>query len=430
MAYRNYAPSNGFIVAKDGTGDFTTIGAALTASTSGTTIFIRPGTYAESPALVAGVNLCAFPCDAGLNNIQNTFSNVIIEGECTFSSAGTVTISGIQLETNSGLFLGVTGSAASVVNLIGCYLNCLNNTGISYTTSNSSSSLNISYCQGNIGTTGISLFTATSTGTMNIQYTDIEDGGGSTTASTTNATTLNIERSLLKFPITTTASTGSFTYSQIAASNTTPLTTVTSGTVQLDKCILSAGSASAVSVGTGTTVNLYDVTLNSTATNAITGAGTVNQSLVIGGNTSLTSNVTTLNNLSCGITGTFSPALSFGGSTTGITYTTQAGTYVLIGKLVFVEVDITLSSKGAQTGVAAISMPFTSANNSINTTFGGYGILGSFPASTSVPITLLTANSNSAGVYGYGSPSTITQMTNSNFTNTSVWRFSGWYSTA
>lgn len=430
MAYRNYAPSNGFIVAKDGTGDFSTIGAALTASTSGTTIFIRPGTYTENPALVAGVNLCAFPCDSGLNQLSNTAANVIIQGKCTFSSAGTVSISGIQLQTNSDYFLAVTGSAASIVILTGCYLNCLNNTGIDYTSSSGISSVNISYCQGNIGTTAISLFTATSAGTLDIQYTDIENSGGSTTASTTNATVLNIERSLLKFPISMTASNGSFTYSEINSGGAVGLTTATSGTVQLNKCLINSQAASAVSVGASTIVNLYDVTINSSATNALTGGGTINQSLVIFSNTSATSNVTTLSNMSVGITGTFSPALSFGGSTTGITYTTQAGAYVVIGKMVFVSVDITLSSKGSQTGNAAISLPFTSANNSINIMFSGYGIVSSFPSSTTVPISLLGANSSSVGLYGYGEPSTITQLTNSNFSNTSVWRFSGWYSTA
>ena len=111
-----------------GSGTHTTIATALTSASSGDTIFIAPGTYTENLTLKAGVNLTAFNCDA-------ITPNVIILGTCTFTAAGTVTISGIQLKTNSNFFLAVTGSAASIVNLKSCYLNCSNNTGISFTTS-------------------------------------------------------------------------------------------------------------------------------------------------------------------------------------------------------------------------------------------------------------------------------------------------------
>ena len=96
------------IVDVNGTGTHTTIGAALSAASAGTTIFIKPGTYTENPALVAGVNLTAWLTDADSGT-------VIINGKCTFSSAGTVIISGIQLLTNSDYFLSITGANASVV---------------------------------------------------------------------------------------------------------------------------------------------------------------------------------------------------------------------------------------------------------------------------------------------------------------------------
>src|ERR1700676_4205216 len=80
-----------------GSGNYTTIGSALTASVSGQTIFIRPGTYTENLTLKAGVNLTAFGSDSSLNGT----ATVIINGTCTLSTAGTVTISSIQLQTNS-----------------------------------------------------------------------------------------------------------------------------------------------------------------------------------------------------------------------------------------------------------------------------------------------------------------------------------------
>jgi len=60
--------------------------------------------------------------------------------------------------------------------------------------------------------------------------------------------------------------------------------------------------------------------------------------------------------------GTYTPAISFGGGTTGIGYSTQVGFYTKIGRLCFVTMRVTLSSKGSSTGVAAVTLPFTSAN--------------------------------------------------------------------
>ena len=59
------------------------------------------------------------------------------------------------------------------------------------------------------------------------------------------------------------------------------------------------------------------------------------------------------------VSGTWTPALAFGGATTGITYTTQSGTYVRIGNLVYVNFSIDLTSKGSATGNATITgLPF------------------------------------------------------------------------
>ena len=42
MAYRNYGPNAGLVVNPNGQGDFTTVGAALAAATSGKTIYLYP----------------------------------------------------------------------------------------------------------------------------------------------------------------------------------------------------------------------------------------------------------------------------------------------------------------------------------------------------------------------------------------------------
>lgn len=53
--------------------------------------------------------------------------------------------------------------------------------------------------------------------------------------------------------------------------------------------------------------------------------------------------------------GTWTPVLKFGGSTTGITYTTQSGSYTKMGNMVFARASIVLSSNGSASGGALVT---------------------------------------------------------------------------
>jgi hypothetical protein len=76
----------------------------------------------------------------------------------------------------------------------------------------------------------------------------------------------------------------------------------------------------------------------------------------------VTFNGTATNQFSTGNTGTFTPVLTIGGSTTGITYTTQVGTYTRLSNIVNFSINITLSSKGSSTGSVTITgLPFLSS---------------------------------------------------------------------
>ncbi len=276
MAYRNYDTAVSHIVDPNGFGDFTTIGSALTAASSGQTIFIRPGTYTENPTLVAGVNLTAFGSDSSIT----TSSNVIIKGNCTLSTAGTVTISGVQFQTNSANCITVSGSAASILNLNNCFINCLNNTGISFTSSSSSSQINIFYCNGNLGTTSIGLYACSGSGTMSIFCSSFENSGGSTTTSTCSSGYVFVSYTYLAIAIAY-SSTGEGSWTSVEHStiniNTTCIAfTGTSTTTSLSGCLFYSGSATAITVGTGVTIGIYNSVISSSATNAISGAGTVN----------------------------------------------------------------------------------------------------------------------------------------------------------
>jgi hypothetical protein len=61
--------------------------------------------------------------------------------------------------------------------------------------------------------------------------------------------------------------------------------------------------------------------------------------------------------------GTFTPDLQIGGASTGITYLGRAGSYVKIGRMVYILAGVTLSNKGSLTGNLTLAgLPFASAN--------------------------------------------------------------------
>jgi len=275
-----------WVVSSDATqGTHTTIAGALTSASSGDTIFIRPGSYTENLTLKVGVNLVAY-------NGDELTPNVTIIGTCTLTTAGTVSISGIRFQTNSAALIAVTGSAASILNIINCYLNCTNNSGITFSSSGGAQ-INIKNCSGNLGTTGIKLFDITSTGQLSIAYTKITNTGASTTASTNSAGTLIYSFCDFAFP-TTISSTGTigmgYTSIDTGAQNVTALT-LGGGTQTIKSSTMNSGSASAVSIGS--TASLQFCFINSTNTNAITGAGTIQASVLSFDGSSNTINTTT-----------------------------------------------------------------------------------------------------------------------------------------
>ncbi len=269
VASNNFGCAKWIVSANVYEGTHTTIATALTSASSGDTIFIRPGTYTENLTLKAGVNLASYDCDA--------FNNVVISGNSTLSTAGTVNISGIRLQTNSAALLTVSGSVASIVNLINCYINCSNNTGITFSSSSASAQIKMYSCEGNLGTTGIAYFSHSSAGGMGIYNCSLDNTGSSTTANTISAGNIEIINSFIKSPLTTssTATVNGIQNSSFVTNfiNTTCLTVGGSGNCTCVESHFNSGTASAISIGSSVTMGLC--TVGSTNTNAITGAGTL-----------------------------------------------------------------------------------------------------------------------------------------------------------
>jgi hypothetical protein len=78
--------------------------------------------------------------------------------------------------------------------------------------------------------------------------------------------------------------------------------------------------------------------------------------------------------------GTFTPTLAFGGASTGVTYSTNSGTYTKIGNRVLYEINFVITSKGSATGAAsAEGLPFTPSTRNAATiaTYSGFtGLTG------------------------------------------------------
>lgn len=287
LATNNYGPAKFIVSTNAYEGTHTTLASAMTAASVGDTIFLRTS-VTENVTITPGVNITAW---AG--GSANTPS---ITGKLTMSGAGTSNISGITLITNSDFAIAVTGSAASILNLINCYLSGSNNTIISYSSSSSSSAINCYQCTSNLATTGIGIYSQSSAGTLLFNYCTLNNTGASTTASTISAGTVAFTQCGNFCPLSA-SSTGTIVLNSgfINSSNTTCITLSGTSSAAIHQSVaFSSGTSSALVIGAGCTANIYDtIEVFSSNTNAITGSGTIGYGQINYIGSSSTNNVTT-----------------------------------------------------------------------------------------------------------------------------------------
>jgi hypothetical protein len=122
--------------------------------------------------------------------------------------------------------------------------------------------------------------------------------------------------------------------------------------------------------------------------------------------------------------GTFTPQLVFGGGSTGMTFSTQAGRYTKIGRLVFIEIRLVLTAKGSSTGAAQITgLPFTT--NAAAPTAQLSVAMVSMAAMT-CPANNLPVGSTTITLQDF-TGSTSATLTEANFTDTSIVKLSGYF---
>lgn len=126
--------------------------------------------------------------------------------------------------------------------------------------------------------------------------------------------------------------------------------------------------------------------------------------------------------------GGFTPTLSFGGASTGITYNVnRGGTFTRIGNRMMFEVRMVITSKGSATGQARISgLPYAAASSGSPSEFvctvdysGLSGLMG-------IPLGLVTVLGTSVALVQTGAAAT-SALADTEFTNTSDLTISGSY---
>jgi hypothetical protein len=393
MAYRNYGPANGFIVAKDGNGDFTTIGAALTAATSGQTIFVRPGTYTENPTLKAGVNITGFTGDGFQGN-------VVISGTIAASYNGTVTLSGLTLQTNSAAALNITSTNTSTLNLINCTISASNSTAI---TANAANFVVDFYnCISASGANNL-IFAITTISAFSFMQSDLSAGTGANTIATG---VLNFYQCFMGTFAVTTSSTGAINTFNCYWDNPANMTCITmagTGGALFENTSFASGTASAISIGTGCNATIAGCQISSSNTNTITGAGTINIGTTIFISSSSGVNVSTVNGLplpanqgGTGVANGAGSTITLGGALT--TSGAFASTFTMTGAT-----SVTFPTSGTLATSSSIpTLPLSLANGGTNANltannggiFYSTGSAGAILAGTATAGQLLTSGAS------------------------------------
>ena len=126
-------------------------------------------------------------------------------------------------------------------------------------------------------------------------------------------------------------------------------------------------------------------------------------------------------------TGTWTPTITFGGGSTGVTYGQQQGNYTRIGRIVYVSGYFVLTSKGTDTGSAKINgLPFTAVNLGSQTESFVINRTANMASLTSAITGNVDDNASTFALYDHGAAGSTT-VDDTNFTNTSAIRFSGTY---
>jgi hypothetical protein len=148
------------------------------------------------------------------------------------------------------------------------------------------------------------------------------------------------------------------------------------------------------------------------------GTGAPASGIYLGNSPNAAANV--LDNYHESTSGEYLPALTFGGVGTGITYSNRFGWFTRIGNRIFANFSISLSSKGAATGVAEISLPVLYDSGREIASGGMVNLSLNMVALTSQIV--MRTNGAATGLMRFNNITATgsLDLNNTNFTNTTV----------
>jgi hypothetical protein len=118
----------------------------------------------------------------------------------------------------------------------------------------------------------------------------------------------------------------------------------------------------------------------------------------------------------------WTPALTLGGASVGMTYGTQVGQYYAMGYLIFAMFNIVLTAVGSSTGAATISLPIAAGGTN---RIGGGGLwnYSNLTSVTTFPWLNIAASGTTAALVQAGS-ATVAALTDANIASTTT--LQGW----
>lgn len=282
-----YISLSPFIVGPDIHSGYATIGAAIAAavadgasSTNPKNIYIKPqnGGYTEDLTLSDGINLVGFG------------EATVIKGKNSISTGGTVSITGLFLETNGDYLIEVTGAGTTEVNVFECFINAVDANAIHCT--NASGLVMLEECFGDCFTNTYFVFTG---GGIRLLYCILVSSLNTTTNSTLANAAADIYFTLGEFPITTSGAGGALGVhnSSFLCTNTTAFTNNGLGSSIINHCRVESGTASTISIGAGAVLPVVLCSIESSNVNALTGAGEIKYAFITFTGSSSGVNVTT-----------------------------------------------------------------------------------------------------------------------------------------
>ena len=132
--------------------------------------------------------------------------------------------------------------------------------------------------------------------------------------------------------------------------------------------------------------------------------------------------------------GTWTPSLTFGGGSTGISYGSRSGSYIKIGTMCYVQGQLDLTSKGSSTGDAAFdSLPFTVGDYVSGTSQEGSGFItwwsNTGQSDFAPAVFWISQGTTTATIYRTNDGSNIQTHTHSQWANNTAIRFFAQYRT-